>query len=344
MAGGQGTRFWPWSTEGCPKQFLNVVGDSPLISQTFDRLKALFPPEDIFVVADAKYEKLTRECLPLLGRDNYICEPCPRNTAPCLILSNITLSSADPEASVLVVPADHYIPDNDLFSQQFDDALSLTDRPLIVTAGIPPDSPHTGYGYINVDREDSSQVGDTRFYAVSAFKEKPGRQLAQEYMDAGTYFWNSGMFVYNLTHFKSFLETYAPYYYEQYLKLSASRHNQHEFERIFSRITPESIDFALMEKIKEVKMLEAEFTWNDVGSWSSVFDALAKDSGNNANPGGQVLINTKDSLVFSTQDKPIAVIGLEGVTVVHTENGILVADLDNLQQIKEVTKLLKGEH
>ncbi len=341
MAGGQGTRFWPYSTEQKPKQFLDIVGDESLILQTYRRLERFIERDNIFVVADKKYLALTMESIPGFKKANFIEEPCPRNTAPCLILANIFLSRLDENANVLVVPADHYIPDTEVFAGQMKDALQMAGQRAIITSGIKPYLPHTGYGYIQFQRDDAATMNKTDFFSVSEFKEKPELEVAREYLEDGNYYWNSGMFMYNLRHFKSFLEEYAEYYFEAYQELEGLFESKPQFAEAFARVKPESIDYALMEKVKEVKMFEAAFGWNDVGSWSSVYELNKKDSKLNVNNKNNCLIDTKNSLVFSTEDKPIAVIGLENVAVIHTADGILVSTMDELQKVKQVNDWLK---
>ncbi len=347
MAGGQGTRFWPWSTPEKPKQFLNIVGEDPLITQTYNRLKDFIAEDHIYIVADGKYLDAVKEAIPGFRDENYIAEPMPKNTAPCLILSNIVLSQANSEGRVAVVPADHYIPDRDVFARQFLDALEFAGQKSIITSGIQPTMPHTGYGYIQFDNDQTTPVNETNFHKVIEFKEKPPIEIAKEYVTAGNYYWNSGIFVYKLSHFKSLLEEYSPYYFEKYVELENAYPDQEASHRVFSSIEPESIDYALMEKVKEVKMFKAAFSWNDVGAWSSVYELNAKDDKGNAAIGEDtVFIDSRDSLIFSRpgsggQTVPVALIGLDHVTVIHTENGILVAATDKLQEVKNVSKKLK---
>lgn len=342
LAGGQGTRFWPWSTEDKPKQFLPIVGNEPLITQTFHRLTKTIPGENIFIVADKKYLGLVEEAIPGFKQANFIVEPSPKNTAPCLILSNIVLSRIEPDANAAVVPADHFIPDTDVFAAQLEDALNFADNRYIITSGIKPTAPHTGYGYIKFKTDSSSRAGDTEFFAVESFREKPSVEVAEQYLAKGNYYWNSGMFFYNLKFFKQLLETYSPYYYQQYLELEKVFQDGKKFEDTYNAIEPESIDYALMEKVKEVKMFKAAFRWSDVGAWSSVYELNPKDGQGNATmKKNNIFIDSENSLVFSTEEKPIAVIGLKDIAVIDTGNGILVADLNHLQKVKEVTRRLK---
>ncbi len=339
MAGGQGTRFWPWSTAEKPKQFLAVIGQQPLITQTYRRLRKFIPAGNIFVIADRKYLPAVRECLPGFPRRNFIAEPAPRNTAPALIQANIHLSRLDPEARLLVVPADHYIADEQVFASQLAAALEHAENRCVITAGIKPSEPHTGYGYIQfVENKNKGQ-----FYPVKQFKEKPDHKTATEYLEKGNFYWNSGMFIYKLAIFKEFIKKYAPYYNRQYAKLERSHAQPGEFARIYKSITPESIDYALMEKMQEAVMFKAEFSWNDVGSWSSVYEMNEKDSRGNVSRGRAIAIDARNSLIFSSGKKPLALIGLERVAVIDTANGILVAPIDKLQQVKRVIDILKKE-
>jgi len=341
MAGGQGTRFWPYSTLEEPKQFLKIIGKDSLILQTFKRLEKIIPKENIFVVAHNRYLNSVIDAVPGFKKSNFIDEPIAKNTAPCLILSNIFLSGIDQNAKLLVVPADHYIPDSQAFAEQMKNAFELADKKNIITFGITPNSPHTGYGYIKFDKTKKESINTSDFYTAMEFKEKPDKTTAQKYLDDKTYLWNSGMFVYKLDNFKLFLKKYSDYYYKEYLNLESSYENKENFYNIFNNIKPESIDYALMERVKELKISPVEFEWNDVGSWSSVYDLKEKDDKGNANLGKNAMLDTLNSMAFSTEDKPIAIIGLDNVVVINTKHGILVSHIDKLQQVKQVQDLLK---
>lgn len=343
MAGGQGTRFWPWSTAEKPKQFLAVVGTRPLITQTYARLRKFIPARNIFVSADKKYLPAVRECLPAFPRRNFIAEPAPRNTAPALIQANIFLSRIDPDANLLVVPADHFIADEKTFAGQLTAALHYAQNRCVITAGIKPSEPHTGYGYIQFSDAKVRQRGASVFFPISQFREKPDHKTALKYLKSGNFYWNSGMFIYKLAFFREFLKKYAAYYSVQYDKLDKAYANAKLFEKIYKAVKPESIDYALMEKLKEAVMFKAAFTWNDVGSWSSVYEMNAKDPRKNVCRGRAMAIDTRNSLLFSSEKKPLAVIGLDGIAVIDTKDGILIAPMGKLQQVKQVIQLLKEE-
>jgi mannose-1-phosphate guanylyltransferase len=343
LAGGSGTRFWPMSTENKPKQFLPIAGELPLITQTFKRLTKIVQPDRIFVIADEKFMALTLAALPELNKANYIIEPSPRNTAPSLILANIFLTELlGGDCNLAVVPADHYIPDEEVFVAQISQALEYADHPCMITSGIKPTSAHTGYGYIKFSPENYQQINETRFYAVQEFKEKPAPDTADAYLKAGCYYWNSGMFIYKLNHFKSFFASYAPDFFEQYQALAANFQDAPLRAAVFNRMTRESIDYALMEKIKDVRMFPARFTWNDVGAWSSMYELNPKDSSGNAvTDGDHVMIDCQNSMIVSDSKIPIAAIGVKNIAVIHTKNGILIADLNRTQDVKKVVDLLK---
>ena len=239
-----------------------------------------------------------------------------------------------------MVPADHYITDEKTFARQMASALDHAENHCVVTAGIKPSEPHTGYGYIHfVEIKRNGQ-----FFPVKQFKEKPDHKTAIKYLENGNYYWNSGMFVYKIAFFKEFLKNYSPYYGKQYKKLERSYGQPGQFNKIYKAIIPESIDYAMMEKLKEAVMFKAEFSWNDVGSWSSVFEMNEKDPNNNVRRGRTIAIDARNSLIFSSERKPLAVIGLERVAVINTENGILVAPIDKLQQVKRVIDILKKKN
>jgi mannose-1-phosphate guanylyltransferase len=343
MAGGQGTRFWPWSTAEKPKQFLSVVGNEPLLTQTYKRLKKFINKKNIFIIADGKYLKNVQECLPEFSSANFISEPAPRNTAPALIQANIFLSRINHQANLLVVPADHFIPDEQIFARQMTAALDYAQNRCIITAGIKPIEPHTGYGYIRFSKANHQKQRSTDFYKIMQFKEKPDKKTALNYLKKGNYYWNSGMFVYKLAYFKDFFKKYSPYYHKQYELLEQTARNGKHFAKLYKAIKPESIDYALMEKIKETVMFKADFSWNDVGSWSSVYEMNKKNKQKNVCRGPIVAVDTHQSLLFSDQSKPLAVIGLDQVAVINTETGILVAPLSQLQQVKQVIQILKKD-
>lgn len=336
MAGGQGTRFWPMSSARTPKQFLSITSEKSLILETFDRLSTFIDPDQIFIVADGEYEPLIRQALPLFRPENLIAEPAPRNTAPCLIFANIFLSRRYENANVLVVPADHYIPNTEVFGRQMNDALNYADNRCVITAGIKPLSAHTGYGYIEFDKSQSDSTGLTRFHPVLAFHEKPDQERAMSYLKGGRHCWNGGMFVYNIHHFRDFLRQYAPDYFQHMRTLEQCWDEPAQVKDGFAQFKSEAIDRVLMEKMKEARMFGAEFDWNDVGSWSSIYELASKDSEENSIRGEGLSVNSRKSMIVNELKIPVALVGVDGISVIAGRDGILVTRTDRAQDVKEV--------
>lgn len=336
MAGGQGTRFWPMSSEKRPKQFLPITSEKALILETFDRLKQFIPPEHIFIVADGRYRPQITDALPEFRADNLIAEPSPRNTAPCLIYANIFLSRRYENANLIVVPADHHIPEPEVFSRQMKDALSYADNRCVITAGIKPLYPHTGYGYIEFDDNQGDTAGLTRFHPVSAFHEKPDQPKALAYVKGGRHYWNGGIFIYNLHHFRDFIRSYAPEFFQHMHTLELCWEDPEEVKTAFAQFRSEAIDRVLMEKMKEACMFKADFTWNDVGSWSSIYELAEKDENGNCCRGDGLTIHSENSMIINELQMPVALVGVNGISVVATPQGIMITRTDRAQEVKEV--------
>ena len=259
-----------------------------------------------------------------------------------MILANIHLSRISDNIDLLVTPADHFIQDEAIFSRQLQSAFRCAEDRCIVTAGIKPCFPHIGYGYIQFHRRRPLRFRNEKFFHVEGFREKPDWATAKAYVQKGNCHWNSGMFVYKLRFFREFILVHSPYYGGRYLRMEACGKNEQRLAAAFAATRPESIDYALMEKMREVRMFEARFGWNDVGSWSSVYEINSKGPKGNVVKGNTVLINTENSLVFSTTEKPLAAIGLRDMAVIQTEAGLLVSPMRETQRVKEVHSLLKG--
>ncbi len=334
MAGGQGTRFWPWSTPETPKQFLPVTGRESLLRQTYERLAGFLAGSDIFVIAAPLYRRAIAETLPELPAANIILEPGPRNTAPALMLANVVLSRLDPDATLLVVPADHHIEPAEVFQRQMRLAMDMADDSAILTVGIPPGSPHTGYGYIQFEAGQDSRQAELELFQVKAFKEKPDLETAGAYLRAGNYFWNSGMFIYRLSLFSRLLAECSPYYHTEYRKLEKAA-DQEDLSAVFQAIKPDSIDYALLEKTRAIKVCKSLFSWDDLGSWTSVYNYLRHDPQGNAGRGRVYLHDCRSSMAFSTLEIPLLVVGAGEIAVIATENGILVAPMDRVQEVKD---------
>lgn len=312
LAGGSGERFWPLSTKDTPKQFLKLFSDKTLIRQTFERLSCILRPEDIYVVTNQMYAEKTYEELPEVPKENILLEPLRKNTAPACAYATLRFED---EETVFVVPADHYIPDVEKFWEHVELAERfLEDNEGIVTFGIVPTRPETGYGYIEVDEKIDEKV-----YSVKMFREKPNYETAVEYINSGRFFWNSGMFMWRKGYFVEQMKKHAKEVIETFLDCES-------IEEIYAQVPSISIDYALMEKADKIYTIKADFVWSDVGNWKSLQELGVENS---------VKVVLIDSNAFVQTTKPTIVIGVNNVVVVETENGILVANESQLEKIRE---------
>uniref|UniRef100_A0A7C4VTY6 Mannose-1-phosphate guanylyltransferase n=1 Tax=Fervidobacterium thailandense TaxID=1008305 RepID=A0A7C4VTY6_9BACT len=316
LAGGTGERFWPLSTIDTPKQFLKLFSEKTLLRETFERLARKLRIEDILVVTNERYAEQTCKELPELPPSNILSEPARKNTAAACVYA--VLGVADDE-EILVVPADHYIPDAERFWQCVELGESVLDKyEGIVTFGIIPTRPETGYGYIEAGEQLTDGV-----YIAKKFHEKPTYDIALGYLESGNFFWNSGMFMWKKTYFMEQMEKHAPEVLTPFLE-------QRDPRNAFDLVPSISIDYALMEKADKIFMVKANFTWSDVGNWKS----LQEIGIDNTEP--SVILEAEN--VFIRTTKPTIVLGVSDVIVVETENGILVADRKDLEKIREALK------
>ncbi|MCX7653727.1 MAG: mannose-1-phosphate guanylyltransferase [Fervidobacterium sp.] len=318
LAGGSGERFWPLSTNQTPKQFLKLFSDKSLIRETFDRINYFVSLEDIFVVTNEVYAKQTYNELSELPKENVLLEPLKKNTAAACTFATLKASYGE---IVLVVPADHYIPDKEAFWNSVKVGMELLEKQDgIITFGIVPTRPETGYGYIEVDADISENVA-----RVKRFHEKPRYEVAVDYLESGNFFWNSGMFMWKKEYFIDQMMKHAPNVITPFL-------NSDSIFEIYEKVPSISIDYALMEKADKIFVVKAQFSWSDVGNWKSLEEIGVKNSDRS------VVIDGENVFVKST--KPTIVIGVSDIVVVETENGILVADKKDLEKIREGIKKL----
>lgn len=344
LAGGAGTRFWPLSTKAHPKQFLSVDHDGlSLLRLTFDRIRDTVPPSRIFVVTAAAQRDKTAKELPDLPLENVIGEPVARNTAAAIGYIVVRLTRDDPQAGFLVLPSDHLIEDKEKFVAALTAGAQVAAKTdSIVTLGIPPSSPSTAYGYIKKGAEHAA-IGAVKVFEVDEFKEKPDGETARQYVDSGSYLWNSGIFVFKNTGFLSAMEKHLPKHYEALLKIQRSilsREEETVTVKEYYALEPVSIDYGILEKAGNVKMAEAKFDWKDIGSLSSLEDVLGKDAANNAAKGENVVLDSKDNVIVS-EDGVIAAVGVEGLVIVHTPKATLVCRKEDAQKVREVVEKLK---
>lgn len=340
MAGGIGSRFWPMSTPEYPKQFVDVLGTGKtMIQMTVERFAPLCPIENIWVVTSREYVPIVREQLPELPSENILPEPAMRNTAPCIAYACWKIRKQDPYANVVVTPADALVLDVNEFRRVIGHALDFTvSGKRIVTVGIKPTRPETGYGYIAA----GEIVEETQLMNVDSFREKPALDVAKEYLAAGNYLWNAGIFVWNIDTITESLRTYSPSLASKMDLMSESFYTAEE-ERTVAEIFPTcekiSIDYAVMEKADYIYTVKGDFGWSDVGTWGSLWTLLPHDADGNAVVGENVHLNDcKGCIVHAPGASSVVLQGLEDCIVVERDGRLLICKLSEEQRIKDFVK------
>ena len=344
MAGGSGTRFWPASRALRPKQLLPLLGDSKgggsLLSATVRRLTPLIPPERIVVVTAEKLADETRRELPDVPRENILCEPAPRNTAPCIGWATNVLLSRDPDAIVAVLPSDHHIANEDEFRRVVSRAVKAAEIRPIATIGIKPTRPDTGFGYIEVgEKIEGVEASD-----VVRFVEKPDLARAQEFVQSGRFLWNGGTFFFRARAMKEAIERHMP---ELAKGLAAMANDASATSSIFPTLPSISIDYGVIEKVTQEKgvklaVVPGDFGWSDVGSWESAWELSSKDARGNAMPEGGIAVDAKGNLARATSGKIVALVGVDDLVVVETDDAILVMPRARAQDVRAVVDALKA--
>ncbi len=342
MAGGKGERFWPKSRKQCPKQFLSLTSDGKtMIQHTVERLLPIVCIEDIFVVTNGAYKSLVKEQLPNLPDENIILEPVPKNTAPCIALAAAHIKKKYGDAIMVTLPSDHLVKYKEMYLSVLKHGINISkERDTIVTLGITPSYPEIGYGYINFEVAD---YDDYSIYKVKKFVEKPSLELAREYVDSGKYLWNSGMFIFSVKTIMTSFQKFLPNLYESIEtieKIIGTSYEETELDTEFKKIESVSIDKGVMEKADNIYVLPATFGWDDMGSWTALerFNKV-NDFGNIVN-GNVVTVDVKNSIIMGEQ-KLIALVGVENIIVVDTEDSTLICAKDKAQDIKKVIDNLK---
>ena len=343
MAGGIGSRFWPKSRTSMPKQFLDILNTGKtLIQWTFERYAEFIPKENIFVVTSQDYEAIVAEQLPEMSRENILCEPSRKNTAPCIAYISFKLLQKDSEASLIVAPSDHIILDNNAFKTITLKALDfVTHLKAFVTLGITPTYPNTGYGYI---QHDTLSVAED-IYKVKTFTEKPNLELAKTFISSGDFLWNAGIFVWQVKNVLKAFEQFQPEMYELFDGEKANFNTPEEknaINRIYPLCTNISIDFAIMEKADNVYVIPSSFGWSDLGTWNSAYENLEKDYLGNAVAGENVIvIDATKCMVSAPKEKLVVLQGLDDCIVVDTKDVLLICSKDKEQEIKEYVAEVK---
>lgn len=340
MAGGIGSRFWPMSTDERPKQFIDVLGvGRSLLQLTMDRFEGVIDKENIWVVTNKKYADVVKEQLPEMPADHVLCEPCRRNTAPCIAYVSWRIKSQDPKANVVVTPSDHIVTNVDEFRRVVKQCLDFTeDSDAIVTLGMKPTRPETGYGYIQADLSMSS-MRNKEIYRVDSFKEKPNLETATEYIKDKSYFWNAGIFIWNVSTIVNAFRVFQPVLskiFESMLPIYGTDKEQEMIDKRYPECENISVDYAIMEEVEEIFVCPADFGWSDLGTWGSLLMQTKRDLYGNSVIGENVqLYETHNCIVHTLQNSRVVIQGLDGYIVAEQDGKLLICKLSEEQRIKD---------
>jgi mannose-1-phosphate guanylyltransferase len=345
MAGGIGSRFWPMSRSSYPKQFIDILGTGrTLIQQTYDRLQRIAPKENILVVTNEDYRELVLQQCEGMDASQVLCEPTRRNTAPCIAYASYKIKALNPNANVLVAPADHLILKEDKFIENVNIALDyVSNNDALLTLGIEPSRPDTGYGYIQFDSTDKN----SKIKKVKTFTEKPNIELAKQFVESGEFSWNSGMFIWNnnsiIKAFENHLSEVNSLFVEGYSKLNTAE-EENFIKETYAVCKSISIDYGIMEKAPNVFVISADIGWSDLGTWGSIYTHLKLDENLNATIGKNVMMyDSQNCIVSMPKDKLVVLQGLDGYIVVESNNTLLVCKKEDEQKIKEFVTDIKIE-
>ena len=346
MAGGVGSRFWPRSRERSPKQLMEIGGERTMIQSTVDRLKSFVPPKNVFVVTNKLQRQAIAKQLATVPPENIIVEPIGRNTAPCIGLAAMFVQRLDPDGVMVVLPADHLIQDEKEFLRVLDVAVGVAhERPALITIGIRPTHPETGYGYIQVIEEEERKNGNLPpgVYKVKTFAEKPNLATAQKFVESGDFFWNSGMFIWRADVILKEIKHSLPELHGSLMGIEPSLGTslfEQSLEHAYGLIRGISIDYGVMEKAAGVFVIRGDFGWSDVGSWDEVYRLSPKDEHGNALSVKVITFDAKNSYVY-TDDKLVAAVGVEDLIIINTHDALLVCKRGSSQDVKEIVDHLR---
>lgn len=341
MAGGKGERFWPKSRQSLPKQFLSLTNDGKtMIQLTVERILPLVNLEDIYIATNTNYKHLVLEQLPGIPAENVLCEPVGRNTAPCIGLGAVHIQRKYEDAIMIVLPSDHLIKYNNIFTETLANACDVAEiNANLVTIGITPNYPETGYGYIKADK--NKQLKKT--YSVECFVEKPDFDLAKTYVESGDYYWNSGMFIWKLSSILENMKNFMSDTYNGLLKIQAAIKTPEEenvLKNIFPEFVSDSIDYGIMEKASGIYLIPGNFGWDDVGSWLAVERVKGTDDAQNTLTGNVIALNTSHCTIEGKK-RLIAALGLKDLIIVDTDDALLIADKNSAGDIKKILAVLR---
>lgn len=344
MAGGVGSRFWPVSTTAFPKQFHDMLGTGEtLIQKTFHRLSQLIPKENIFILTNALYEDLVLRQLPTVTKKQVLLEPAMRNTAPCILYASLKIQKENPEAVMIVAPSDHWIEDEAKFAQNVKQAFDFCENnDALMTLGIQPTFPNTGFGYIEYD-----QTSDDAIKSVKQFREKPDYQTAKAFLQQGNFLWNAGIFMWSAKSVVKAFQFHQPQLFELFengIAIYNTDDEDHFIAENYGKSENISVDYAIMEHSKNVYVLPAEFDWNDLGTWGSLYDKLDKDQHQNTVVNARTLTEGATGNMIMTQDQKIVVVdGLKDYIIVDKSDVLLIYPKSKEQDIKQTLQKVKAK-
>lgn len=343
LAGGSGSRFWPKSREDNPKQLLNIMGEDTMIRMTYNRLLKLSTPEKILIVASETLCGMIHKEIPEIPQNNFIIEPSGKNTAPAIGLAAVHVFKRDENALMGVYPADHLIEDEGKFAKIISDAKEMVEqKPVLMTIGIKPTYAATGYGYIQFDRNKNGT--SKNIFKVKTFAEKPQKETAEKFYDSGEFLWNGGMFIWKaeliLLEMKTFMCELHDSLDAIYDAMGTPQYDT-ALDREWELIQPESIDYGILEKAKNIYTIKADFKWSDLGSWRALFEVLQKNSDSNIYEGDVISINSKNNLVMSP-NRLTAVVGVENMVIINLDDATLVVPHSQSEAVKDVVQMLKS--
>lgn len=339
LAGGSGTRLWPRSRIQHPKQLLDLVSTRTMLQETYDRIAPLVPPENVFVITNREYVADVRTQLPPVPGAQVIGEPEGRGTAPPAALAALLLRERDPDAVTFILPADHVINNAEVFREALTEAAGVAARQMLVTLGVLPMYPETGYGYIEAGETLNPPDGATSF-RVHRFREKPNQETAEQFLASGNYYWNSGIFVWRADVILDEFAQHLPDMLARLEKIVTAGLDAPGFADAWHALDTETLDYGILEKAAHVAVIPLDAGWNDVGSWASLYDLMTHDEHNNAVHGKHVGITTRSTLIYSSK-RLIATIGIEDLIIVDTDDALLICPRDRAQDVKKIVDELK---
>ena len=344
MAGGVGSRFWPMSTEEKPKQFIDVLGvGRSLMQLTYDRFEGVCAPENVWVVTNRKYARTVHEQLPEIPKENILLEPCRRNTAPCIAYVSWRIKNKDPKANVVVTPSDHIVANPQEFRRVITQCLNFTaETDAIITLGMKPNRPETGYGYIQADLSISSPR-NKEIFRVDRFREKPDLATATEYIKESNFFWNAGIFLWNIETIVNAFRVYQPKLskiFEGMFDILGTQEEQAVIDEKYPECENISVDYAIMEKAEEIFVCPSDFGWSDLGTWGSLLLQTQRDLYGNSCIGQNIkMVESHNCIVHTVQEKKVVIQGLDGYIVAEQDGTLLVCKLSEEQRIKQFQNL-----